>query len=83
MILEKAILQIYPDAVPNVDFYVVDDGDGKGPEIKNWEYSGTIPTYEQLQSAWLEYQNAPKPPLLDERIKQLEDAVNFILLGGM
>lgn len=85
MIIEKAILELFPDAVPNQDFYVVNDGDG--PVIRNWEYPAPVPTESELQTAWEKVQNKPKEltPLekLEEKQQLMQKAIDDIILGGM
>jgi len=85
MILEKAILKIYPNAVPHKDFLITDSGNG--PEIKNWKYNKPIPTTDQLQEAWLLVESEPKEmsPLerLEQQQKLMQRAIDDIILGGM
>ncbi|MEK3819691.1 XkdW family protein [Cytobacillus sp. FSL W8-0315] len=84
MILEKAILKIYPDAVPNRDFLIMDSG--SGPEIKHWKYNKPIPTKTQLQTAWEKVLADPKELSPIERLEQqqklMQKAIDDIILGG-
>jgi hypothetical protein len=86
MILEKAILKLYPDAVPNKDFLVVDDGNG--PEIRNWKRKEPIPTLDQLQNVWTTYNLGTvteEPSELDQIKKNqelMQAALDGLLLGG-
>jgi hypothetical protein len=50
-----AIMQLYPNANPLVDFVVQDDSDGNGPIIAQWNSSEPQPTDEELQAAWIAY----------------------------
>lgn len=61
MNISQAIMQLYPNAVPNVDFIVQDDSNGNGPYITQWNVKGADgndvpqPTEEELQAAWDAY----------------------------
>jgi hypothetical protein len=61
MNIPQAIMQLYPSAVPNVDFIVQDDSDGNGPYIAQWNVKDAQgkpvpqPTEEELQAAWDAY----------------------------
>lgn len=50
--IASAVLYIYPNLTPTVDFRVIDDGNGQ--EIVDWKSSEPIPTSAQLDAAWLE-----------------------------
>lgn len=53
MILEKAILHIYPDAIVNRDFLIV--ADETGQSIAHWDETKYVkPTEEELAAAWIE-----------------------------
>lgn len=84
MILEKAILKIYPDAVPHKHFLIMDSGNG--PEIKNWKFNKPMPTNAQLQAAWEIVKNEPKELSPIERLEQqqqlMQKAIDDIILGG-
>ena len=73
MNLEKAVNLVYPDAIPNEDFVVVDEG--RGAEIKNWNYHKPFPSQNELESAWKASQDAPEELTLAERLEALEKAV--------
>jgi hypothetical protein len=73
MNMEKVILKIYPDIVPNVDFFVIDEGNGA--EIRQWTYTQPIPTDEQLETAWL-------IQMKEEKMKELNSAYSNELMNG-
>jgi hypothetical protein len=85
VILEKVILYIYPMAIPNQDFYIMDDGNG--PEIRHWKYNGPVPTIEQLQAAWNEIEVTPPQQSLEEKLVQMEQDVAdlwySVMMGGL
>lgn len=82
MILEKAILNIYPDAVPNQDFLIMDDGNG--PEIRQWKYNGPIPTENELQMAWGNVQVEPvELSPIEKKLELMQQAIDDIILGVM
>jgi hypothetical protein len=89
MIKEDAILKIYPDARPNIDFVIVTDPETLETEIAAWEYQGTKPTAEQLQAAWDELQRNPPPaPLSLEQLQKEQELIkaaldDVIFSGGM
>ncbi|WP_274363703.1 XkdW family protein [Paenibacillus thermotolerans] len=76
-----AILFLYPNANPLVDFEVLDEGDG--PQLVRWEVkdeNGDIvpePTDAELFAAWEAYQaNPPEPPETDaQKIARLEQEI--------
>jgi hypothetical protein len=76
MNIAYAIMHIYPQAGPLIDFLVQDDSDGQGPYIAQWNLEAPQPTQEELQAAWEEYlaAEAGKPPVLtsEQRIAELE-----------
>jgi XkdW protein len=77
MIYEDAIKHIYPDIVPNVDFYVK-FSEEDGFTIEGWTYPKPIPSVEELNIAWENYQANPPPiskteiQILTEKNEQLE-----------
>jgi hypothetical protein len=86
----KAILYLYPDANPLMDFIIQDDSDGNGPYIAQWNVKDadgndvTEPTDEELTAAWDELQAlppVPQKPTLEQQISELQDAFNAFLMG--
>ena len=73
MIIEKAILTIYPNAIPLVNFNVQDDGQGQF--IRDWSYSEPQPTEEELQTAWIGYVRGKK-------LEELNNACQSSILNG-
>ncbi|KAA6482263.1 hypothetical protein DX928_03930 [Bacillus swezeyi] len=63
MILYDAIMWAYPDAIPNKDFVLRNDGDGT--YIERWNLRAPIPTEEELQMWWKASQKGQAPTLLD------------------
>lgn len=85
MNFEKALIQIYPDIRPNIDFLIMDDGNG--PNIRHWKYNGPMPTEEQLQAAWSEIEATPPQPSVEEKLVQMEQDVADLwyvtMMGGL
>jgi hypothetical protein len=58
----QAILHLYPNAIPGVDFIVQDDSDGRGAYIAMWNLKDAQgnnipqPSEEELQAAWEAYE---------------------------
>lgn len=63
MILYDAIMWAYPNAIPNKDFVLRNDGDG--PYIEQWNLRAPIPTKEELQMWWKESQKGQSSSLPD------------------
>lgn len=76
IILELAILEIYPDAQPMRDFIIAADNDTQEQYIESWKTDKFAkPTNEQIQAAWLiakEKNNTPEPTV-EERLKAIEE----------
>lgn len=83
MELGATISYLYPNLENGRDYILMDKGEG--PVIVSWNAGVPQPTELELQTAWEEYQTSPKPVEIpmEERIKSLEEAMNFILLGGI
>ncbi|MDQ0269924.1 XkdW family protein [Cytobacillus purgationiresistens] len=64
MNFDAAIRRLYPDAVPNVDYVITADVEGR-QSIAHWDYNDVpLPTLEDIQTAWEEVlDNPPKDPL--------------------
>jgi hypothetical protein len=81
MNIEKVILSKYPNAIPNVDFFVVDRLDGNGAQIMDWSLqveSGEDvpqPTQNDLASWWI-------PIYQQEKMNELNQACNGAILAG-
>src|SRR5206468_3823171 len=60
MELARAIMQMYPNAEPMVDFTVRNDSNGLGDYIETWNILDPQPTQEQLNTAWFQYLQASK-----------------------
>ncbi|MFD2614507.1 XkdW family protein [Paenibacillus gansuensis] len=78
MNIAKAIMTIYPDADPFVDFRVQDDGDEKGPYIAAWNLSVPQPNKSELNKAWEAYLTAesakpPMPPPVTEQVRIIDE----------
>lgn len=80
MILYYAINQIYPDARPDVDYVLKDEG--LGENIIKWNYSSPQPTESQLQEAWGQCKdNLPQPPISEiEQLKKQQADLTFTLM---
>lgn len=63
MNIAQAIMHLFPQANPLMDFIVQDDSDGEGPYIAKWNLEEPEPTEEELQAAWDEFQALPVPPV--------------------
>lgn len=50
---KRCIEKIFPDAVDGVDFEVVDNSDGKGIVIVEWNLPDPQPTEAELNTAWV------------------------------
>lgn len=81
MELDKAILQLYPDAnfLPfDGDVTLEDAGDGKGPFISQWNRPEPEPTRAELDQAWIDWQVGADDRLWveirAERDKKLRDS---------
>ncbi len=55
MDLGKALLYLFPEAKPGVDYVLQDDSDGKGPYIKEWNLPDPIPDKPTLVDAEKQY----------------------------
>ncbi|MGG1556230.1 XkdW family protein [Paenibacillus ferrarius] len=51
MNIALAIMHLFPQAVPLVDFVVQDDSNGNGPYLAVWNLPNDPPTDEELQAA--------------------------------
>lgn len=49
--ISTALLVLFPDANPEVDYEVRDFSDGNGPKITAWRLPAPIPTQAELQAA--------------------------------
>lgn len=49
--IPRALLYLFPSAVPLRDYEVADDSDGLGPHIARWLLAAPQPTAEQLAAA--------------------------------
>ena len=65
----SALLKMYPDAVPNIDYRVQDDGDGKGPHIVEWNLAEPEPDDAALKAGEAAY-NADRKATQYERDRQ-------------
>jgi hypothetical protein len=83
MNIALAIMHIYPNANPLIDFIVQDDSDGNGPYIAAWNIPDPQPTEEELTAAWTAYEaaEAAKPPVLtpEQEIAALKAENNSLL----
>jgi hypothetical protein len=52
MNIAPAIIHLFPQANPMMDFVVRDDSDGNGAYIAQWNLEEPEPTEEELQAAW-------------------------------
>ncbi|MCY8341122.1 XkdW family protein [Bacillus haynesii] len=74
MILYDAIMWAYPDATPNKDFVLRNDGNG--PYIEEWNLRAPIPKKEELQLWWEESKKSqlyPPPSLIESLGRQLTE----------
>lgn len=81
MNISLAIMYMYPQANPLVDFSVQDDSDGEGPYIAKWDVknaNGVVlpePTEAELQTAWDAYlaEETAKIPVetLEQKVERL------------
>lgn len=75
MNIALAIMYLFPEANPMIDFVVQDDSDGNGAYIAQWNLEEPQPTEEELQSAWDALQALPLDPIPEtdaEKIARLE-----------
>jgi hypothetical protein len=80
-----AIMQMYPDVIPSVDFRTVLDVDGS-QYIAEWNLDKPQPTEEELQIAWTNYQaNPPIASLgpIEELKKQQADLTFILMINGV
>lgn len=86
----KAVRYLFPEAIPNIDFLIKDDGDG--PEIGMWRIEAQQPTEQELMVAWDAYviAEANKPPapptqaqIDNDRLDQMELMIADIIMGGV
>ena len=76
-----AIMRIYPDARPSIDFSVCLDVDER-QYISEWNYNQPQPTETELGIAWNEYvANPPEEPL--SQIDLMQKAIDDLIFGGM
>lgn len=84
MNIALAIMHLYPDAKPLVDFTVIKDE--KGQKIVEWNLDAPQPTEQELETAWDEYQANPpqeEPSELDMLGQRIVDLEIRLMLGGM
>lgn len=79
----EAIIKLFPNAKPGIDFTVRDDSDGNGQYIEAWNLTEPQPTVAELQAAWEQVKDVPPAPSLEEQLKQLQQVVNDLIIGGM
>lgn len=78
--LANAIMQIYPDLKPNIDFVVLNENDVQ--TIAVWNSDKNQPTSEELDAAWNAYiANPPQKPLSDiENLQKDQADLTFQLM---
>jgi hypothetical protein len=72
-LLSELVVVAVPTAVPNVDYQVIDNLDGTGPQLNWLSTTITKPTQEQLDAAaaYLDSHPVPGPPDFDGLITTL------------
>lgn len=73
--IAKSIVNIYPDLRSLIDFVVIDNMDGQGQVLKEWNSNYPQPTQEQLESSWLQV-------VKNEKIEELRENCNDTILSG-
>ena len=61
MNIAQAIIHLYPDSKPLIDFIVQDDSDGNGAYIASWNLSDEQPSPSQLEQAYADFLALPIP----------------------
>jgi hypothetical protein len=82
MNIAQAIIHLFPQANPLMDFIVQDDSDGEGPYIAQWNMEEDQPTEEELQAAWLDLTTLKIEDVKVEKISTLNEECNKIILAG-
>jgi len=72
MNIAQAIMHLYPQANPMMDFIVQDDSDGEGPYIAQWNIEEPQLTEEELQAAWNAMQPTPAQVLEQTKHRHIE-----------
>ncbi|MGO4269819.1 XkdW family protein [Paenibacillus sp. TAF58] len=72
MNIPQAIIHLFPQANPMLDFIVQDDSDGEGPYIAQWNMQEPLPTEEELQAAWAALQPTPDQVLEQTKLQHIE-----------
>ena len=78
MNIAQAIMHLFPQVNPMIDFIVQDDSDGEGPYIAHWGLEEPEPTEEELQAAWDDFESLPVLEPLEteaEKIIRLESSL--------
>lgn len=78
----ESILKRYP-SMKSEDIGIQDNSDDKGAFISFWNSDAPKPSPEDLKRWQQEDAGTPAPLALEERIKELENVVNMLLLGGI
>lgn len=63
MNIALAIMHLFPNANPLIDFIVQDDSDGNGPYLAQWNLEDPQPTEDEIQEAWEAYNALPAPEI--------------------
>ena len=78
MNIAQAIMHLFPQVNPMIDFIVQDDSDGEGTYIAHWGLEEPEPTEEELQAAWDDFESLPVLEPLEteaEKIIRLESSL--------
>lgn len=78
--LALAILHLYPELKPDIDFVVVSEEDIQW--IAKWNNEHPEPSDADLEAAWEDYlANPPEKPLSE--LELMQKAIDDLILGGM
>jgi hypothetical protein len=84
LILSKAILEIYPDALEHVDFLIVADHVTLEQSIDYWnEDKYPMPTQEQLLEAWGHAETKMNQEKEIEELKQYLNETDFYYIRNL
>ena len=48
--IAKVLQKLFPESIPNVDFVLQDDSDGRGPYIREWNIEAPQPSESEIDA---------------------------------
>jgi hypothetical protein len=86
MDLQRAVLKLFPEAVPHEDFLIVTNPETNSPELTVWNLDAPQPSEEELRLTWDGIKDEPQPKseleILQEKQELIFKALDDLILGG-